>query len=48
MALIRSLIGNVLIFNQEGNTEHDFFEYKNYFEILEDLCMRQMIEIDRR
>lgn len=47
VALIRSLIGNVLIFNQVGNTEHDFFEYKNDFEILEDLCMRQMIESDK-
>lgn len=48
VALIRSLIGNVLIFNQEGNTTQDFFDYKADFDELEDLCMRQMIEIDRR
>ena len=46
VALIRSLIGNVLIFNQEGNTTQDFFDYKADFVELEDLCMRQMIEDD--
>lgn len=44
VALIRSLIGNVLIFNQEGNTTQDFFDYKADFEKLEDLCMLQIIE----
>ncbi len=44
VALIRSLIGNVLIFNQEGNTTQDFFNYKADFEELEDLCMIQVIE----
>ena len=46
VALIRSLIGNVLIYNKSKNTEDDFFNYKNDFEILEDLCMRKMIEED--
>lgn len=44
VALIRSLIGNVLIFNREGNTIQDFFDYKADFEKLEDLCMIQIIE----
>lgn len=47
VALIRSLIGNVLIFNQEGNTTQDFFDYKADFEELEDLCMMQMIEVNK-
>lgn len=46
VAMIRSLIGNVLIYNMVENTEHDFFDYKDNFETLEDLCMRKMIEED--
>ena len=37
----------VPIFNQEDNTTKDFLEYKADFEELEELCMRQMIEIDK-
>ena len=46
VSIIRGLIGNVLIYNKVGNTEHDFFDYKADFEELEDLCVRQMIEDD--
>ena len=46
VALIRSFIGNVLIYNYVENTEEDFFDYKNDFETHEDLCMRKMIEED--
>ena len=28
VSIIRGLIGNVLIYNKVGNTEHDFFDYK--------------------
>lgn len=44
VSIIRGLIGNVLIYNKDGNTEQDFFDYKADFEKLEDLCMMQMIE----
>ena len=37
VVMIRSLIGNVLIYNMVENTEHDFFDYKDNFETLEDL-----------
>ena len=46
VSINRGLIGNVLIYNKEGNTEHDFFDYKADYEKLEDLCVRQMIEDD--
>ena len=40
--MIKSFIGNVLIYNKEKNTEDNFFDYKNDFEMLEDLCMKKM------
>ena len=46
VAIVRSLIDNVLIYNQEDNSDQIFFDYKADFDELEDLCMRQMIEED--
>lgn len=46
VALIRNFIDNVLIYNKEGNTEDDFFDCKNDFETLENLCTRKIFEED--